>query len=164
MKKFALLGLSLVASAVMAAPASQNNSQQAQTNAQQPQMSLAVFNTSEKEPKFMEGNRLSRAKPRVLCAFISNVPLAKENNMYAYYFATPTATEMAPHFENQELRVTEDRKGFLFSGTLPQSLVNQEGVITQCWNFSKETPIGTYQLEVQVNDITFKGLNFEVLK
>lgn len=38
------------------------------------------------------------------------------------------------------------------------------GAITQCWQFSKNDPVGTYQLELQFNDIVFKGLAFQILK
>lgn len=42
--------------------------------------------------------------------------------------------------------------------------VNGDKVLQSCWMFDKTDPLGKYSLTVQINDIVFDGLSFELVK
>lgn len=159
-KLMAVSLLSLISSMTFAN--TQNNAQPEQQQAkQQPPIAvLRVFDTTNKEPKLLKGNALSRSKKRNLCLFISNVEKL-EQNLLAEYFKAPAAMKM--NAEGAEIRSIADNKEHLVIFNLPKSALEGD-VITQCWQFAKTDPIGTYQLEIQFNETVFKGLSFRILK
>ncbi|MGC7560883.1 hypothetical protein [Pasteurella sp. PK-2025] len=160
MKKIMAVSLALISSMTFAKTQTPVNSEQQQAQQQPPIAVLRVFDTSNKEPKLIEGNALSRSKKRNLCIFISNVE-KKEQNLLAEFFKVPAAMKM--HAEGAEIQSSPDNKEHLILFNVPKSAL-QSDVITQCWQFSKSDPIGTYQLEIQFNETVFKGLSFRILK
>lgn len=126
----------------------------------QPFAMIRVFDTSGKEPKLMDGNRLSRHKSRQVCVFVANVPI-QEQNLFAEYFQAPKPMKI--HFEGANVQAEDNQKNYLISFNMSKEQIVDD-IVSQCWTFTKNDPIGTYKLDVQFNDIVFKGLEFKVLK
>lgn len=160
MKKAIAMSL-LMLSVVMSVHAKTNNTDvKKEEKRAQPIAGFRLFDLSTKVPQLIEGNQFSRAIPHQLCIFVENVEV-KEQNLLAEYFVAPAPMRMQA--ENAETRTTEDGTGNLIIFKLPKADI-AGGTITQCWQFSKNHPVGTYQLELQFNDIVFKGLAFQILK
>lgn len=159
MKKW--VATSLAVFSAMASANTENTAAVQVGNAKdQPMAVIRVFDTSGKEPRLMDGNRLSRHKSRQMCVFIHNVPL-EEQNLFAEYFQAPKPMKL--HFEGANVQAEDNQKNFLISFTIPKEAI-KDNVVSQCWTFTKKDPIGTYKLDVQFNSIVFKGLEFKVLK
>ncbi|WP_386696887.1 hypothetical protein [Lonepinella sp. MS14436] len=154
MKKLAVIALALFSVSVIAQAAN------AETLVKQPQAALFVLDTSGKQPKLLEGTQLSRSKPRNLCIRIFDVAI-QEQNMFAEYFSAPAPMNIVS--KGSEIRVDEDKKGFLVVTNMNKADI-KDNLITRCWEFTPQDPIGKYNVEVQFNDIVFKGLSFEILR
>lgn len=159
MKKIIAMSL-LMFSVVMSVNAKNTVASKKEEQIAQPIAGFRLFDLSGKAPQLIEGNKFSRAKPHQLCIFVENVEV-KEQNLLAEYFVAPAPIRMQA--ENAETRTTGDGTGNLIIFNLPKANI-ASGAITQCWQFSKNDPVGTYQLELQFNDIVFKGLAFQILK
>ncbi|STO60611.1 Uncharacterised protein [Canicola haemoglobinophilus] len=60
---------------------------------QKPMAVIRVFDTSVKPYKVIEGNKLSRSKPRQVCLHVLNVPV-QEQNLFAQYVLAPRPIEV----------------------------------------------------------------------
>lgn len=123
---------------------------------------LRVFDVSGGNIKVMEGNKLSRSKPRELCLIVGNVPV-QESNMFVQYFQAPAKTKIAIPANMATVEAEDNSKNFLISKTVTKAEM-PHGEAVFCWRFSKQDPAGEYKLDVQFNDIVFKDLKFKLLK
>lgn len=156
MKKFLVIGLAFLSGLAFA----ETNKEVVNATPEKPFASIQVFDISGSEPKLMEGNKLSRSKPRQLCITLANLPV-QEQNLFAEYFQAPAPMSLG--LEGASIQVEENKKNFLITSNVPKGAVSNN-ILLQCWQFNKENPIGTYTLDLQFNDIVFKGLKFEILK
>lgn len=160
MKKLVFASAILFSSLAIANTPAQEQPTAEKTQEQPPIAALRVFDTSGKEPKLIEGNALSRRKPRQLCLFVMNVPV-QEKNRLVEYFKAPAPINMS--MDGGVVQTTEDKKEHLITIEFTKEQLTS-GTIAHCWTFTKTDPIGTYQVEAQFNDIVFKGLSFRILK
>lgn len=159
----AILATTTFASANTNQKVNKNQQQAAEaqkTNTTQPVAAIRIFDISGKSPKLMEGNQLSRSKARQMCVFVVNVEVKNQNRLVEY-FKTPEP--MLMQAEGATTQSSQDGKEHFITFNLPKSDIKNY-VVSQCWKFNKEHPMGIYQLDVQFNDIVFKGLSFEILK
>lgn len=155
MKKFLISGLALISSFAFA-----EDSKKEVTTQNQPVAEIRVFDISGSEPKLMKGNQLSRTKQRQLCITLANLPV-QDKNLFAEYFQAPAP--MAFSIEGANTQVDSNQHNTLLTMNIEKSdLVNN--TLSQCWKFNKQNPIGIYKLDLQFNDLVFKGLEFEILK
>lgn len=157
MKKLITAAFSLLATTAFAGTQNSQNISNAQF---QPMAAIQVFDTSGTQPRLMKGNKLSRSKSRQVCVTLVNLP-TQEKNLFAEYFQAPAPMNLT--LEGANVQVEENRKNFLISFHVPKSEV-KSNTFSQCWQFNKQNPIGTYKLDVQFNGVVFKGLEFKVLK
>ncbi|MBN6710250.1 hypothetical protein JFL47_11805 [Haemophilus haemoglobinophilus] len=126
----------------------------------QPMAVIRVFDTSVKPYKIIEGNKLSRSKPRHLCLYIVNANI-QEKNLFAQYVQAPAPIKV--NVPNARVQIEDNKKNFLIVFNMMKKEI-KDNTPTQCWGLGKTDPIGTYKLDVQFNNIVFKGLEFQLLK
>ena len=156
MKKQLIFSLGLMATFAASAvetPADSDNS---------PIAALRVFDISGTNAKALEGNELSRSKPREVCLLVGNVPV-QDSNTLVQYLQAPAKTKIEMPANMAKVEAENNGQNFLISKTITKAeMPNNRAVF--CWRFTKEDPLGEYKLDVQFNDIVFKGLKFKVLK
>lgn len=157
MKKFAVLALSMFCFNAMA---ENNGNTVTNTQQSQPIAAIRVIDSSVKPEKLMEGNSLSRTKARKLCTIIENVN-AQDNNQFAVYFQAPAPISFAGI--QGKIQSEDNQKNHLIIFNVDKKDIKNNQFV-QCWTFGKEDPIGEYKLDLQFNDIVFKGLSFNLLK
>ncbi|WP_439328393.1 hypothetical protein [Lonepinella sp. BR2357] len=157
MKKLAIMALALFSGSVLAVT---ENVSIEPSSVVKPLVELFVLDVSGKEMKLMKSTQLSRSKPRNLCIAISNVEIYDQNRLVEYFVSPAPMVMTSP---GSEIQVDENKKGFLVITPLKKSDI-KNNVASKCWKFDEKDPIGKYKLDVQFNNIVFKGLSFEVLK
>lgn len=159
MKKFAVLALSMFCFNAMADNSNANTATNTQ-QAQPPVAAIRVIDSSVKPEKLMEGNSLSRAKARKLCMVIENVNVL-DNNQVAIYVQAPAAITFAGI--QGKIQSEDNQKNHLIVFNVAKKEI-KNNQFAQCWTFGKEDPVGEYKVDLQFNDIVFKGLSFNLLK
>lgn len=125
-----------------------------------PAVALQVFEVKNNVFKPIQGTKLSiRKKQNQLCWQSVNVPL-QSNNMVAEAFYAPN--EFKLNSPNSQITSSNDKKNHTIVTEIKTSEVSQ--YIRRCWSFDRKDPTGKYQMEVQINDHIFKGLEFEIVK
>ncbi|WP_439241638.1 hypothetical protein [Lonepinella sp. BR2474] len=157
MKKLTAIALAFISTTVWAAT---ENKGTVPTPKLSPTANIFVLDVSGKTPKLLPGNQLSRSKPRHLCVAISNVDIQEQNRFIEYILAPEPMTMIS---QGSEIKIDEDKKGFLITTSVKKSDV-KNNVVSRCWRFDKNDPVGKYKLDAQFNNIVFKNLSFEVLK
>lgn len=157
MKKLMSVALAVFSSVTLA-----NSPVQVKSNTQenQPMAFIRVFDTSVNPHKIIEGNKLSRSKPRHVCLYVANVAI-QEQNLLAQYVQAPAPIKV--NVPNARVQIEDNKKNFLIVFNMMKKEI-KDNTPTQCWELGKTDPIGTYKLDVQFNNIVFKGLEFELLK
>lgn len=155
MKKFLITSVAFLSSMAFA-----EASKEVTTSQNQPFAAIQVFDVSAAKAKLMKGNKLSRSKPRQLCVTLANLT-AQDQNLFAEYFQAPAPMSLS--VDGANIQAEENNKNFLITFNVPKESLNNNTFV-QCWQFNKQNPIGTYTLDLQFNDIVFKGLKFEILK
>lgn len=156
MKKMMIVTLAMLSATTMAA--TKTNIKPENTPTAQPTVVLRVLDFSSKTPRPLTENKLSQSKNQQLCWSSVNVPLSGKVQ-FAEAFYAPAATTFTS--EGMSVTASEDKKEFLIVGNVT---FKDNTNLTRCWKFTKEDPVGHYRLDVQINDIIFKGLAFEVVK
>lgn len=126
----------------------------------QPMAVVRVFDTSVKPHKIIEGNQLSRSKPRQLCLFVINATV-QDKNLFANYLQAPAPLTLTVN--NARVQVDDSKKNYLIAFDMMRKDI-KDNVPSQCWVFTPNDPIGTYKVDMQFNDIVFKNLEFKLLK
>ncbi|MDY6215813.1 hypothetical protein [Actinobacillus porcinus] len=152
MKKLLALTLGLISTTVMAA----NTQNQATTNGQ-PAAFIRVLDMSGKTPRPIEGNKVSLSKKQQLCWGTLNMTLTGKTRV-TETFHSPAATKFTS--DKDQSYASNDKKEFV----IVSEVMPSNGAISRCWQLEKKDPIGKYTLDVQVGDINFAGLKFEVVK
>lgn len=130
------------------------------TEQKQPTMKLAVYDSSNKVAREIEGLKYSvSAKNQELCWGVSNMQFNPKNSVTEVFLPPKPTKFLNP---NASVVVGKDGKTTTIH-TAEMSSYNNEA-IWKCWKFDNKDPKGTYQLKVQVNDIVFGPLSFEVVK
>ncbi|WP_386692993.1 MULTISPECIES: hypothetical protein [unclassified Lonepinella] len=155
MKKLVVMPLTLFSASVLAV-----TENVIETTTTQPKATIFVLDTSSHPAKVMKNTQFSRSKARNLCVAVSDVPV-QDKNQFAEYFVSPAPINIIA--KNSEIKMDDDKKGFLAITLIDRSEI-KNNVATRCWQFEQNDPVGKYKLDVQFNDIVFKGLSFEVLK
>lgn len=139
-----------------------NSTEQVKSNDREslPTAVIRIFDTSVTPHKFLEGNKLSRSKPRHICLYVYNVPIF-EQNLFAKYVQAPAPITV--NVPNAKVEVEDNKKNFLIVFDMMKKDI-KDNTPAQCWALGKKDPIGTYKLDVQFNDIVFKNLEFKLLK
>ncbi|MDD0824692.1 hypothetical protein PTQ27_09495 [Mannheimia sp. AT1] len=124
-----------------------------------PTVGLHVFDTSTKVAKPISGNTLSISKKQNrLCWSSINVPLQNKVTIAEAFYAPDVLKIIS---EGSKVDSSADKKQHTIVSEITN--VNTEN-LNRCWDFDKTDPIGKYQMEIQINDIIFKGLEFEIVK
>ncbi|TYG33628.1 hypothetical protein FW755_00225 [Lonepinella koalarum] len=155
MKKLVVMALTLFSASVLAV-----TENVIETTTIQPKATIFVLDTSSQPAKVMKGTQFSRSKARNLCVAVSDVPV-QDKNQFVEYFVSPAPINIIA--KDSDIKVDDDKKGFLAITLINESEI-KNNVVTRCWQFEQNDPVGKYKLDVQFNDIVFKGLSFEVLK
>lgn len=155
MKKLMMTTLALLSASVFAAPKADVKPQK---QAKQPTVVLNVVDVSGKAPKLIKGTKISRSQKQQLCWHSTNVPLTGRVRVAEAFYA-PAPTNFAS--QGMSVRASEDKKEFLIVGDI---IPDNKEHLSRCWRFDNKDPIGKYKLDVQIGDIVFKGLSFEITK
>lgn len=132
--------------------------QEAQKEENRPILVLRVMDNSS-PPKIVEGKKVSVSKNQDLCIILDNIPY-KADNRITYYFTSPAPTKFeAP---NMQVKTSADKKNFEIATNVKNAVPEMKS-FHQCWRFENSDPKGIYKLDVKINDISFKGLSFEVV-
>lgn len=125
-----------------------------------PAVILKVFDMSTKVARPIQGTTLSISKKQnQLCWYSINVPV-QNKVMIAEAFYAPAKMK----FVSSRSQVDSSEDGKNHTIITETSLVNHNQPLSRCWRFYKTDPIGKYKMEVQINDLIFKGLEFEIVK
>lgn len=149
MKKLFALTLGLLSATAMADQPIANG---------QPAVFLRVVDFSGKAPRPIEGNKVSISKKHQLCWATLNMSIVGKTRV-TETFHSPSATNFKA--ENAQSYASNDKKDFMIVSEITP---NNDQSISRCWQLEKKDPIGKYSLDVQVGDVTFSGLKFEVVK
>ncbi|WP_249960919.1 hypothetical protein [Histophilus somni] len=128
----------------------------------QPKAIIRVFDNSVKPYKIIEGNKLSRSKPRHLCLYILNAEL-RDMNLLAQYVQAPAPIKVNVPNTNARVRIEENQKNFLIMFDIMRKDI-RDNTPALCWALGKDDPIGIYKMDVQFNNVVFENLEFELLK
>lgn len=129
----------------------------AETN-QQPTLVLKVVDVSGKVRRPLEENKLSLSQKHELCWAAVNMPFLP-NNQVVEVFQSPDKAKFAKADGN--VVSSEDKKTHRV--TFLKKSENNE-YLSHCWKFDSSDPKGKYMLEVQVNNILFSPVAFEIVK
>ena len=125
----------------------------------QPMMKFGVFDTSNKVPREVAGNKYSISnKNHKLCWAAFNMPFQPTNQVIEVFNSPKKAK-----FSDPQGSAVSSKDGKTHTISLNMKSVNNE-FIERCWNFDKNDPLGKYSLEVKVNNIGFPVQTFEVVK
>ncbi|MGX2955964.1 hypothetical protein ACWIW6_06825 [Ursidibacter sp. B-7004-1] len=125
----------------------------------EPKLALTIYDTSNKVPRAVEGLKYSlKAKNLSLCWTAFDMPFIQSNKVVEL-FHSPKAGKFTDTSGSSVS--SKDKKQHTIENYLPS--VNGQ-YIHRCWNFDKKDPLGKYSVEVQINDIKFPALSFEVVK
>lgn len=125
-----------------------------------PIMALRVMDNSTTPAKLVEGTMLSVSKKQNLCVLLDNIPYQADNTL-THYFTSPKAAK----FEalGMDVKTSSDKKHFEITAKI-KNINPDMKIFHQCWKFDQNDPVGTYKLDVKMNDIMFKGLSFKIVK
>lgn len=126
----------------------------------QAMLKLGVYDVSNKVIREINNRKYSikQAKNLSLCWTAFNMPFIDKNNVIEV-FQSPKKSKFSD--KTGSVVTSKDRKTHTITSSLPS--YNNE-FITKCWRFEKNDPLGTYTLEVRVNDIIFPAQPFELVK
>lgn len=152
--------LTFLASIMACTFAAADNLAQQSTNTHSPPMlKLAVYHTTNKAMKQIEGLKYSVSqKGQNLCWTVFNMPFSSKNTVIEIFESPKKA-----HFVDPNSAVVSSKNGI--KHTITSSLPSQNNeYIQRCWTFDKKDPKGQYRLTIQVNNIAFGTQTFEVVK
>lgn len=156
MKKLLVLAISMISATTMAAEGKKNEEPKAFDG--KPAIALRVIDFSGKAPRVIKGNKLSISKKQQLCWSSINVPVSGKVRVAEAFYA-PAATNFSS--PGMTINASADKKEFLIVGDV--AATNNE-YVTRCWKFDSKDPVGAYRMEVQIGDVVFKNLAFEITK
>lgn len=134
--------------------------QEATQTEKPPVVVLRVVDNATTPAKLVEGTTLSVSKKQSLCVLLDNIPYQADNTL-VHYFTSPKAAKFeAP---SMDVKTSSDKKHFEITAKIKNTNPEMK-TFHQCWKFDQNDPIGTYKLDVKMNDITFKGLSFKIVK
>ena len=126
----------------------------------EPKLHLAIFDTSNKVARQIEGLQYSLSNHKNLSLCWTAFDLAiKHKNQVKEIFSSPkkaTFTDSSG-INNRSKEGTKHQIETNLAGT------NNE-FIQKCWAFDKSDPLGKYSIEVQINNIKYPALSFEIIK
>lgn len=124
-----------------------------------PAIVLQVYDVSGKVEKQIKGTTLSiEKKQNKLCWVSINVPIKPQTLLAEAFYAPDKFKLIAP---GTKIDSSADQKNH----TVVSQITNMNNQnFSRCWSFDKNDPIGKYQMEIQINDHIFKGLDFEIVK
>lgn len=144
-------------SSFAAAEKAANKPQQAE---KKPAIVLQIFDTSTKISRPIKGNKLSISKKQnQLCWNAVNLTLPTNEVTIAEAFYAPAPMNLLAN--GSTLESSADKKSHT---VITKSKVQLNQVVGRCWGFDSTDPIGKYKLDVQINNIIFKDLAFEIVK
>lgn len=137
---------------------------QANTNIQpagekQPKLALAIYDSSSKVPAKVEGLKYSVSKKNwQLCWTAFDMPFTA-NNKVTELFKSP-APAVFKSSTGSSVR-SKDGKEHRVEYFTP----SQNGeLIQRCWTFDKNDPLGKYSLTLDINDVSYPPVSFELVK
>ncbi|MBF0784253.1 hypothetical protein E4T80_02015 [Muribacter muris] len=92
-----------------------------------------------------------------LCWTAYNVPFQMQNKVIEV-FVTPKASQF--NSEGATVESSKDKKTHKITTMVP----NNSDSFGRCWRFDDKDPLGTYKVDIQVNDIIFQTQTFELVK
>lgn len=135
--------------------------QKVDPNQIQPKLKLAVYDLSGKVPKDI-GQKYSLSKQnQALCWTAFDMPFSPTNQNHITQIITAPNGKAKFVAEGSGITVSPDKRTTTITSVLP-SYNNQ--FIEYCWAFDKTDPRGKYSITVQVNDVKFGTLTYEVTK
>lgn len=131
-----------------------------ESKAKQPKLVLQVLDTSNKLGRDTGKKIYSVSnKNLVLCwtAFDMEFMMGNNNTVIETFTPPADSTIMKPNATVRKV----DNSIIITS----KAVAKDNGkVVQECWQLDETDPLGKYHLTVQVNDIVFQGLSFDVVK
>ncbi|WLF83660.1 hypothetical protein [Moraxella sp. ZY210820] len=125
----------------------------------EPQLILGVFEESETGIKQTTQNAISRSDQKNrLCWVVVNAPSNTQQVIAKEEIISPAATV----FESPKAQTRTSADGTRHQ--IISTLDNINGTVSQCWQFTKQDPIGQYHIEISIGDILFPTQKFNVIK
>lgn len=124
-----------------------------------PRLKLAVYDFSTSTPKEVGRTYSLSNKHHRLCWTAFNMPFEPLNNQVTQIFTTPDKNTKFT-IPAAKTEVSENGLSTIITTTQPSS---KQGVMENCWEFEKTDPLGKYTLAVQINDIVFSAIDFNVI-
>lgn len=125
----------------------------------EPQLILGVFEESETGIKQTTQNAISRSdKKNRLCWVVVNAPSNTQQVIAKEEIISPAATV----FESPKAQTRTSADGTRHQ--IISTLDNVNGTVSQCWQFTKQDPIGQYRIDISIGDILFPTQIFNVIK
>lgn len=127
----------------------------------QPTLYLSTYDMSGKTPTDLGKKDISRsAKAHQLC-WVANGNFAKQITV-TEVFKSPEKTTFAVSENPNAVKVSEDKKTHTITTT--RDALNQGKTVVNCWKFDEKDPRGQYTIQVQVGEIVYDPLTFNVVK
>lgn len=124
----------------------------------EPKLVLGVFEVTGDSTKQTNQNAISRSNANHRICWVAYDLNASTQVSVTENIISPKKTTFET--ANGQTISSADGKQHQVMSTLP----NQNGVVSQCWQFSKQDPIGQYSIEVKIDDTTFSKQTFNVVK
>ncbi|MEG9499005.1 hypothetical protein [Mannheimia indoligenes] len=125
-----------------------------------PAVALQVFDISTKVARPIQGTTMSISKKQnQLCWSSINMPLQNQKVKIVEVFYAPGIIKLDS--PGSRINSAEDKKSHIIETEINN--MSQQN-INRCWAVDHRDPIGKYRLDIQINDYSFKGLEFEIAK
>lgn len=124
-----------------------------------PELILGIFEGSATGLKPTTKNAVSRSNSNnSLCWAVINAPLNAQQVTTKEEILSPAATVFES--PNAQTRTSADGTRHIVISTLN----NVNGTVSQCWQFTKQDPIGQYRIDISIGDILFPTQIFNIIE
>lgn len=125
----------------------------------EPQLILGVFEESKTGIKQTTQNAISLSdKKNRLCWVVVNAPSNTQQVIAKEEVISPAATV----FESPKAQTRTSADGTRHQ--IISTLDNVNGTVSQCWQFTKQDPIGQYRIDISIGDILFPTQIFNIIE
>lgn len=125
----------------------------------EPELLVGIFEVSATGLKPTTKNAVSRSNSNnSLCWAIINAPLSTQQVITKEEIISPAATV----FESPKAQTRTSADGTRHQ--VISTLDNVNGTVSQCWQFTKQDPIGQYRIDISIGDILFPTQIFNIIE
>lgn len=127
----------------------------------QPTLSLSVYDMSGQVPMDLGKKEISRSMPKQQLCWTANGEFNKQISIIEIFKSPKKMTFSIPK-NLGSVKTSKDGKTHTIAMT--REPLNQGKFVVNCWHFDEKDPVGQYSIQVQLGDIVYDPLTFNVVK